>query len=209
MRILNGAHTSMVLSAYLAGKNIVRDCMEDELILNFMKKTIFEEIIPTLDLPEDELNTFANDVIERFKNPYIDHLLLSISLNSVSKWRARVLPSMKGYIKNFCKLPLCIVFSFAALIAFYKGTEIRDNALIGIRNGEEYKIFDDMHVLEFFASYSKKLCHKEFVKLFAANEQLFGEDLSRIEGFVETVADFLDDIENLGIESVMKKILDY
>ena len=104
VRILNGAHTSFVLGAYLAGQDIVRDCMEDEVICGFMNKTIYDEIIPTLTLPREELMSFAASVTERFKNPFIDHALLAISLNSTSKWKARVMPSLKGYIANTGRL---------------------------------------------------------------------------------------------------------
>ncbi|AOT68639.1 tagaturonate reductase [Geosporobacter ferrireducens] len=204
VRILNGAHTSMVLAAYLAGKDIVRDCMEDDIILSFMKKTLFEEIIPTLTLPQEELLSFANAVIERFKNPYIDHELLAISLNSVSKWRARVLPSMKAYIEKFEQLPSCIVLSFAALMAFYTGTRIENGALIGDRKGKEYKIIDNLEVLEFFAKNSKALSRPEFVSAFASNEGFFGEDLTKYDGFVETVVNYLDSIDTKGMEAVLK-----
>lgn len=126
VRILNGAHTMMVLAARLAGLETVRDAMEDELVFSFMQRGIFEEIIPTLDLPKNELEQFANDVIERFKNPFIKHYLLSIALNSVSKFKVRVLPSLLEYRKVNGKNPSRLVFSLAALIAFYKGDEAND-----------------------------------------------------------------------------------
>ena len=100
VRILNGAHTSMIMAAYLAGQDIVRESMDDDLIRGFMTRTIYDEIIPTLSLPEDELKEFAASVTERFANPYIDHSLLAISLNSISKWRARVMPSLLGFYQN-------------------------------------------------------------------------------------------------------------
>ena len=100
VRILNGAHTMMVLAAHLAGLETVKEAMDDELVFNFMKTGVFDEIIPTLDLPKDELIQFANDVIERFQNPFIKHYLLSIALNSVSKYQVRVLPSVLEYIKE-------------------------------------------------------------------------------------------------------------
>uniref|UniRef100_UPI003260BC27 mannitol dehydrogenase family protein n=1 Tax=Clostridium sp. NkU-1 TaxID=1095009 RepID=UPI003260BC27 len=100
VRILNGAHTSFVLGAYLAGQDIVRSCMDDEVICGFMNKTIYDEITPTLTLPKEELMSFAASVTERFKNPFIDHALLSISLNSTSKWKARVMPSLKSYVEK-------------------------------------------------------------------------------------------------------------
>lgn len=127
VRILNGAHTMMVLAAHLAGLETVKEAMDDELVFSFMKKGIFEEIIPTLDLPKEELTQFANDVIERFQNPFIKHYLLSIALNSVSKYQVRVLPSVLEYIKENEKEPKCLVFSLAALIAFYRTDAANDN----------------------------------------------------------------------------------
>ena len=88
VRILNGAHTSMVLGAYLAGQDIVRDCMKDDVIRGYMNQAIYKEIIPTLTLPEEELMSFAASVTDRFQNPFIDHALLSISLNSTAKWES-------------------------------------------------------------------------------------------------------------------------
>jgi len=127
VRILNGAHTMMVLAAHLAGLETVKEAMDDELVFNFMKTGVFDEIIPTLDLPKDELIQFANDVIERFQNPFIKHYLLSIALNSVSKYQVRVLPSVLEYIKENNKEPKCLVFSLAALIAFYRTDAANDN----------------------------------------------------------------------------------
>lgn len=105
VRILNGAHTMMVLAAHLAGLETVKEAMDDELVFSFMKQGIFEEIVPTLDLPRAELEQFANDVIERFKNPFIKHYLLNIALNSVSKYKVRVLPSVLQYIKKKAASP--------------------------------------------------------------------------------------------------------
>ena len=151
VRILNGAHTSFVLGAYLAGQDIVRDCMEDEVICGFMNKTIYDEIIPTLTLPREELMSFAASVTERFKNPFIDHALLAISLNSTSKWKARVMPSLKGYIANTGRLPECITASFAFYIAFYRGTELTEEGLTAARPaGNEYTVKDDRPILQFY-----------------------------------------------------------
>ena len=167
VRILNGAHTSFVLASFLCGNDIVLQSMEDEDILKFIQKTIYDEVIPTLTLPKKDLEDFAQAVITRFKNPYVKHALLSISLNSVSKWRARCLPSFLGYIEQKKTLPAHLTFSLAALMAFYTGSEIRDGALIGHRGEEEYRIMDDAAVLEFFASNSLKDA-KEFTEEFLA-----------------------------------------
>ena len=120
VRILNGAHTSMIPYALLEGIETVGDCMKNENMSAFVKKCVFEEIIPTLDLPESELVDYANSVFERFENPYIKHLCASISLNSVSKFKVRVLPSILEYKKRFGKYPETLIFAFARLISFYK-----------------------------------------------------------------------------------------
>ena len=120
VRILNGGHTSTIMAAYLAGHNIVLDLMEDQKFIDFLKKILFGEVIPTIDLPKEELEEFANDVLDRFSNPYIKHSLLDISLNSCSKFTVRCLPSLLDYIEINNKLPEALTFSLAALIQFYK-----------------------------------------------------------------------------------------
>lgn len=180
VRILNGAHTMMVLAAHLAGLETVREAMEDELVFSFMKKGLFEEIIPTLDLPKEELVQFANDVIERFKNPFIKHYLLSIALNSVSKFKVRVLPSLTGYMKANGKEPQCLVFSLAALIAFYRTDAAND----------------DPAVVEFMktASTADILAKKDY----------WDEDLTYLLPSVEAR---LKDIDELGIRKAMEKVV--
>ena len=176
VRILNGAHTMTVLAARRAGLETVRDAMEDELVFEFMRKGIFEEIIPTLDLPKAELEQFANDVIERFKNPFIKHYLLSIALNSVSKFKVRVLPSLLEYRKANGKNPTNLVFSLAALIAFYKGDEANDSP----------------EVMEFMKSAS--------AAEILAKTEYWDEDLSFLLPDIEK---HLDAIEKDGIRAAM------
>ena len=206
VRILNGAHTSFVLAAYLMGKDIVRDSMNDDDIRNFMMGTLHEEVIPTLSLPKADLEEFADAVVARFNNPYVDHALLAISLNSVSKWRARCMPSFLGYIEKFEKLPARLTFSLAALMAFYTGSEIRDKALIGHRDGQEYNIMDDMAVMEFFRDNSGKET-AEFVKAFLGNTDFFGQNLNEINGLTDTVTAHLDDIKANGMRAALCKTL--
>lgn len=127
VRILNGAHTSMIPYALLSGVETVGDCMENEKMSAFVKKCVYEEIIPTLDLPEEELLDYADNVFERFRNPYIRHLCSSIALNSVSKFKVRVLPSILEYIKRKNQMPDTLLTSFAKLIEFYK-TDMTNDA---------------------------------------------------------------------------------
>jgi tagaturonate reductase len=207
VRILNGAHTSFVLGAYLAGQDIVRDCMEDEVICGFMNKTIYDEIIPTLTLPKEELMAFAASVTERFKNPFIDHALLSISLNSTSKWKARVMPSLKEYVEKTGTLPKCITASFAFYLAFYNGTALTEDSLTASRPaGNEYSIKDDKPVLQFFYD------HREdgaaaLTHAVCTNVDFWDEDLSKIPGFEEAVAGYLKGIQEKGAYEVMKECL--
>ncbi|MBQ6333774.1 MAG: tagaturonate reductase [Erysipelotrichaceae bacterium] len=205
VRILNGAHTSFVLASYLIGHDTVKESMDDKLVRDFMNKTIYEEIIPTLTLPKEELEEFAAAVVDRFNNPFIKHALLSISLNSVSKWRARCMPSLLGYVDKFGKLPKNLSFSIAALLAFYKGNEIREGALIGKRNGEEYKIVDDPEVLEFFKENSD-LAARELAKKYLSNEQFHGQDLTKVEGLLDEVTKDLEAIRTIGAEKAMEEL---
>lgn len=205
VRILNGAHTSFVLASYLCGNDIVLESMKDELILNFIKATIFDEVIPTLTLPKQELEDFAEAVLTRFNNPYVKHAHLSISLNSVSKWRARCMPSFLEYIEKKGKLPEHLTFSLAALLAFYTGTEIRDKALIGHRDGQEYNIMDDAAVLEFFAANSSKE-PAEYAHAVLANVDFWGQDLSALSGVEAAVASYLTDIRTIGMRKTMEKV---
>lgn len=126
VRILNGGHTSMVLAARLYGLSTVKECLDDTLVNAFLNKTLFEEIVPTLGNKEEDVQ-FAKAVLERFANPFVKHQLLSIALNSVSKFKARVLPTILEYYEAKKELPKCMTFSLAALIAFYRTDETNDN----------------------------------------------------------------------------------
>jgi tagaturonate reductase len=212
VRILNGAHTMTVLAAYLYGLDTVMECMGDNLISTFMKKGIFEEIIPTLDLPEKELLDFANAVSERFKNPFIKHYLLSISLNSTSKYKTRVLPSILEYVNRKGELPKVLTFSMAALIAFYRGTELRENSLIGNRQANEYKINDDLSVLELFSKLWRdyevsKNGSEKLVSEVLSKKDIWGTDLNALPGFTLAVADHLYRIAADGMKAALEVLL--
>ncbi len=196
VRILNGAHTSMVLGAYLAGMRNVRDCMQNEAICNFMNTAIYDEIIPTLTLPKQELEEFANSVKDRFNNPFIDHKLLSISLNSTAKWKARVLPTIKAYVQKTGTIPNCLVSSFAYYIMFYNGHTLTENGLINTSNGEDYTVQDDRYVLEFFEE-NKDENIEDLAKKVCNNVQFWGEDLTEIPGFLQKVIEVIKNNDKL------------
>lgn len=130
VRILNGAHTSLVAHGLLSGFETVRSCVEDPSMRAYLYKCIFEEIIPTLDLPRQELEDYARDVLQRFANPYIHHELSAISLNSVSKFKVRVLPSILTYRERFGAYPQTLVFALKRLLEFYRTGNPKDDAQI-------------------------------------------------------------------------------
>ncbi len=205
VRILNGAHTTSVLGAWLYGIDIVRDMMNNAVIGAFVRNAVMEEIVPQVPLKEEDAKAFADAVFERFENPFIDHKLLDISLNSVSKWKARVLPSFKDYYKKNGKLPKFLTFSFAALLAFYTSDDLREDGLHAFRNdGTEYTVRDDRGVLEFFAKNSH-LPIEEFVSLTASQEQFWGEDLCKYKGFTETVSLQLNSIRE-NVQTTVKSL---
>ena len=145
VRILNGAHTSTVAHALLSGIETVGEALADPDMRAFMRKSVFEEIIPTLDLPREELIDYAENVMTRFANPYIRHEWASISLNSVSKFKVRVLPSLLEYERRFGKLPHNLTFSLARLIELYRTREVNDDprAVERMKHGTVHEILSD------------------------------------------------------------------
>ncbi|MFT8343253.1 MAG: tagaturonate reductase, partial [Clostridium beijerinckii] len=140
VRILNGPHTAMVPVAYLYGLETVGEAVDHEVIGRYVHDVIYDEIIETLDLPHEELVEFADAIIERFQNPYVKHYLMSIALNSLSKYKTRDLPSLTEYLKRKGALPKKLVFSLASLIEFYKGK----------RGDKDIQLTDDEDILELF-----------------------------------------------------------
>lgn len=202
VRILNGAHTSFVPAAFQCGYDYVLDAMNDPMILGFMQKTLYDEVIPTLDLPKDDLMAFAEAVTGRFQNPFIKHALLAICLNSVSKWRARCMPSLTKYVEKEGKLPERLTFSLASLMALYHGGQLKDGKLECLREGQPYTLQDDAPVLAFFAENSDKSA-MEMAQMFLSNEGFFGQDLTEIPGLLDYVGKALEDILTRGMTTVM------
>lgn len=179
VRILNGGHTSMVLGARLYGLTTVEECLNDKYVSGFLNKCIFEEIIPTIGKNTDN-EKFGEDVIERFSNPFIKHQLLDIALNSVSKFKVRVLPTILEYNEKFGRYPEALTASLAMLIAFYKGDEVRD----------------DKNITEFI----KNSTVEEILK----NKFLWDEDLSDL---YEDVNKYYNLLEKYGLKKTYETIL--
>lgn len=209
VRILNGAHTGFVLGAYLAGFDIVRDCMQDDVLRGFMNKMLYEEVIPTLPLDKADLENFAAAVQDRFNNPFVDHELMSISLNSTSKWHARNMPSFLEYIEKEGKLPPCLTMSFAAYIAFFSNDvqELTDAGLVCRRpKGNTYTCSDDRWALEFYWEHRNDSV-EELVHAVMKNEQMWGRDMTEIAGFEDAVVRGLHMIREQGASAAFASCL--
>lgn len=209
VRILNGAHTLSVLAAYLSGKETVKEMTDDELFYKLLCSAVFNEIIPTLELPEKEKEEYAHAVLERFGNPFIKHFLLTIALNSVSKFRVRVLPSLIQFTLQNGKLPKILVFSLASLIRFYKGEFNSAGKFTGKRGEDIYEINDSRDVQLYFEEQWRQseqdtalLCSK-----ILSNESFWGQNLNKIEGLSEMTAAFLSNILKAGIVKAAEALL--
>ncbi|MBE3512593.1 tagaturonate reductase [Enterobacter cloacae complex sp. I2] len=199
--ILNGAHTALVPVAYQAGLDTVGEAMNDAEICAFVEKAIYEEIIPVLDLPRDELQSFARAVTGRFRNPYIKHQLLSIALNGMTKYRTRILPQLLAGQKTTGKLPARLTFALAALIAFYRAE----------RNGERYPVQDDAHWLERYQQlwtqhHDKQITAHDLVSSVLSVSEHWEQDLTQVNGLVEQVAQDLDAILSKGMRDAVKPL---
>ncbi len=204
VRILNGAHTSFVPMAYQYGYDYVLDAMHDPIIKTFMQKTLYDEVIPTLSLPREDLLAFAEAVTGRFENPYIKHALLSICLNSVSKWRARCMPSLLGYVEKNNALPARLTFSLASLMSLYHGGQLVDGKLVLKRGEDSYTLQDDAAVLNFFVAHNDAQ-PAATVHDFLSNESFFGQDLTLIPDLEASVAESYEAILVKGMKAVMNE----
>lgn len=199
--ILNGAHTALVPVAFQAGLDTVGEAMNDNAICAFVEKTIYQEIIPVLDLPRDELESFADAVTGRFRNPYIKHQLLSIALNGMTKYRTRLLPQLLAGQKANGKLPSRLTFALAALIAFYRAQ----------RNGESYPVQDDADWIERYQHlwsqhHDKQIDTVALVTGVLSVKAHWSQDLTQVNGLVGQVADYLDAILTLGMRAAVQPL---
>lgn len=200
--VLNGGHTASVLAAFHAGLDTVGAMMDDPQMGEFTERAIFDEVLSTLSGDEADKKAYAAAVLDRFRNPFIRHQLLSISLNSVSKWKVRVLPTLKAFHARTGRLPGRLAFSLAALLHFYRGGPQPDGSLAGVRSGAAYPIKDDAAVLAAFAA-CRDLAPAERVARLLGESAFWGEDLRLIPGLAERVAADLDAIAAKGVRAAL------
>lgn len=197
VKILNGSHTAMVPVAYLSGIDTVRESVTDPDVGKFVQGLVNEEIKPTIDLPKDQMDAFANSVIERFMNPFIRHELMSIALNSTTKFKTRLLQTYSDYRAKFGKSPKHILFSFASLCVFYKGK----------RGDEDIKLADDQKYLDFWKELWTKTDYTDIAKTALCQKDIWEQDLSADDDNVAVVAGYIKNIVENGEKAALKAFL--
>ncbi len=201
--LLNGPHTVLSPVAFLSGVNIVRDACEHPVIGKYIHKVQFDELMQTLDLPMDELQQFASDVLERFENPFVDHQVTSIMLNSFPKYETRDLPGLKTYLERKGELPQGLVFGLAAIITYYKGGKRADGT--DIVPNDDQKIMDLLKEL-----WATGDTQKVAEGVLGATDVIWKEskqDLNEIPGLTDLVKADLDLIQEKGMLEAVKTIL--
>ena len=196
--LLNGPHTVLSPVGYLSGLNTVRECCEDNLIGAFVRKVMFEELLPTLNLPEEELRKFANDVLERFVNPYVKHFVTSIMLNSFPKFKTRDLPGLKTYLERKGELPKGIVLGLAGITTYYKGGKRGEDDIV-VNDDEAIKnLLSELWATGDVAKVAKGVLGAEFI---------WGEDLNSVPGLTAMLETDLSLIQKDGMRAAVKAVL--
>lgn len=212
VRILNGAHTASIPAAFLYGLDTVGEMMVHDVLGRYTRQLIYEEIIPSINLDKVMLTEFADAVVERFQNPYIRHYLLSILLNSSSKFKARVLPSILEYLELNHKLPEKLTFSLAALIAVYKEGKLDGASLLAKRQQGDFIMKDELSALRFFVAVwsnfdGSKAGALRVAQTVLANDTMWGQDLTKVPGLVDKVGDYLAQITFEGMQATVAKLV--
>ena len=195
--LLNGPHTVLSPVAFLSGVNIVRDACQHEVIGKFIKRVMFDELMETLNLPKEELKKFAEDVLERFNNPFVDHQVTSIMLNSFSKYATRDLPGVKEYLKRKGVLPEGLVLGLAAIMVYYKGGKRAD--------GVEIVPNDAPEIMEMLTRLWNEGSVENLVKTVLADTSIWGEDLNAIQGLADRVVYYINKIHSEGMLQTVKR----
>jgi tagaturonate reductase len=196
--LLNGPHTAMAPVTYLSGFDTVRETLEDEVMGKFVHKVMYEELLETLDLPKAELEKFASDVLDRFRNPFVKHFVTSIMLNSFPKFKTRDLPGLKVYLERKGELPLGLVLGLAGVITYYKG---------GKRGDAEIVPNDDKAIVSLLAELWATNDIEKVAQGVLAAEFIWGEDLNKITGLTVKITELLKSIQEKGMLETVKSII--
>jgi tagaturonate reductase len=204
VRILNGAHTATALAAFCAGLDTVQQMTEDPVVSAFLRQVMFQEIVPFVPLPEAERQAYAATTMERFGNPFIRHELISIALNSVAKWKVRVLPTLKDHAAEYSRVPAGLAFSLAALLWFYRG-RLEDGVYTGQREAGAYPIRDDSATIATLAAAWRDDDTARVADRVLADVALWGEDLTALPGLAQQVTADLLRITERGMKAALQQ----
>lgn len=193
--LLNGPHTVLSPVSWLSGIRIVRDACRHEIIGKYIRKVMFEELAETLDLPKDELIRYGNDVLERFNNPFVDHSVTSIMLNSFPKYRTRDLPGLKTYLKRKGTLPRGLVLGLAGIITYYNSRDVKSEP------------DDAKEIIELLQALWADGSTRKVAEGVLAAEFIWGENLNDIPGLPDLLTYFLDAIREKGMLHVVEEIV--
>lgn len=196
--LLNGPHTVLSPVGYLSGLDTVKECVEDPEVGQYVRKVMYGELMETLNLPKEELQAFADSVVERFLNPYVKHFVTSIMLNSFPKYKTRDLPGLKTYLERKGELPKGLVLGLAAIITYYKG---------GKRGDVEIVPNDDAAIVALLKELWEGGDIRKVAEGVLAAEFIWGEDLNKIPGLTDMVSDDLELIQNEGMRAAVKTII--
>lgn len=196
--LLNGVHSVLSPVAYLSGVDIVRDACQHEIIGRYIHKVMFEELIETLDLPREELLQFGQDVMDRFNNPFIDHQVSSIMLNSFPKYQTRDLPGLKIYLERKGILPKGLVLGLAAIITYYKG---------GKRGNDDISLQDDEQIIKLLSDLWSTGNTQQVAEGVLTAEFIWNENLNNIPGLTEMLKQYLDLIQSQGVLNIVKELI--
>ena len=201
VRILNGTHSALVPVAYLLGIDTVREAVEDHRVGKFIRQLIFNEIIPTIKIEAHECEEFANDVLERFANPFIEHRLMSIALNSLAKFKTRDLPIILDYQAQFKRVPMHLALSLAALLVFYRGS---------FAGREQIDLADDAQFISYFKTKWEQFALDQDVEKLTNqllnNEQVWGINLSKNIQLQEVVSNYVGKILDGGLVNLVEEL---
>ncbi len=189
VRVLNGSHTNLVPAGLWEGEHTVYDCMMNEKLRSFLLDTLENEIVPFVSSDISATKVFADSVLDRFANPYLNHQLTSIALNSISKWRARNLPSFKDYYEKHGVVAPNMTKGFAYLMQLYRSVSECDGKYMASLPCRKIEVIDDKPYLDYFAGGGS-------VEAFMKDEKVWGEDLTAYDGFLSAVTKYIEALEN-------------
>ena len=202
VKILNGSHTCLVPVSYLCGIDTVRETIEDQQLNKFVLDFIFHEVVPTIDIPKEQMDSYAYSVLERYGNPFVRHELMSIALNSVTKYKTRILPTVLQNLEQLNHFPDHALFSLAALILFYRGK----------RQQEDIKLADDPWALEMFGQLwgdfdgTKDSCRR-IVHHVLSLKSHWETDLTLFAGVEDYVSDCLYEMTTTSMREALAKMV--